>query len=875
MQLRLFSEKKEIQLRAYQEEALASIPETGAYLICLATGLGKTVVMSRIPRRGRMLILSHRDELVHQPEKYFDCSFGVEQGSEKSHGEEVISASVQSLVRRLDKFKPDDFDVVVIDEAHHSIATTYRKIINYFKPRLLLGFTATPNRNDGVGLKAIYQDIIYEHNLRWGIENGYLSNIHCLRVDIGVDLQHVAQRLGDYAPDSLERAMNIEGANEAIAEAYKLYAKPPVLIFCASVAHAEALAKCIDGAVAVKGGEDRSEIVQAFSEKKIPCLTNCMVFTEGTDLPNVQTVIVARPTKNVSLYCLDEQTEILTSEGWKKDVQVGEQVATYDMKTGEIDYSPALAKICRQLEPDEYFCSFHGQSSDIRVTNHHRMIISPRNGNGYRFVEAESLLGHSNRYHIPVAGHMSFKGVPLTDAEITFIGWVMTDGTINKHNHAIAISQSSHHVKYCQEIEQCIIDCGFKFGKHVCKRQGITWKQHGDNVVWTISHGKPRGRDSHLSGWSRLEPYISKDLSPLLFDMTESQFEVMLTAIWHADGHKGCSPDSKHISKGNKTFIERLQIMAILRGYRANIASGNGNQKNMWTVHIKHQDFISVSESHAEAHAHWVKEPHIEESCWCVQTEKGTLITRRNGKVAIAGNCQMVGRGTRLYPGKEYLTLIDCVGAGDNADLCTAPSLLGLDIEDVPPNQRSELQGNLFDIPEILAELEDSPQAWIKNVERVDLWAHRNNYDMHGVNYFRMPDGSMVLSEPRKIIPAEDSLGRIMWKGRLEPAQKVFDAVYNELQQKYGDKRALWDLNLSRHWGNSPATEKQKSIIRRHYPNFDVRMLTKFEAGQILTRHFAEPLTKKQKYILLRAGYDVEGLSKYDAIQIIRRLKGT
>ena len=67
-------------LRPYQEQALASIPETGAYLICLATGLGKTVCMSKIPRKGRMLIISHRNELVHQPEKYFDCSFGVEQG---------------------------------------------------------------------------------------------------------------------------------------------------------------------------------------------------------------------------------------------------------------------------------------------------------------------------------------------------------------------------------------------------------------------------------------------------------------------------------------------------------------------------------------------------------------------------------------------------------------------------------------------------------------------------------------------------------------------------------------------------------------------------------------------------------------------------
>ena len=121
-----------------------------------------------------MLILSHRDELVNQPEKYFDCSFGVEQGSKMSHGEEIVSASVQSLVRRLNKFSPDDFDVIICDEAHHSTARTYRTIFDYFTPRLLLGFTATPNRNDGVGLQEIYQDIIFERDLRWGIENGFL-----------------------------------------------------------------------------------------------------------------------------------------------------------------------------------------------------------------------------------------------------------------------------------------------------------------------------------------------------------------------------------------------------------------------------------------------------------------------------------------------------------------------------------------------------------------------------------------------------------------------------------------------------------------------------------------------------------------------------
>ena len=537
MQLNLSDTKHEYKLRPYQQEALDSIPESGAYMICLATGLGKTVCMSQIPRRGRMLILSHRDELVHQPEKYFNCSFGVEQSNENSHGEEVISASVQSLVRRLDKFEPDDFDVLVCDESHHACTPTYRKIFGYFKPRLHLGFTATPNRNDGIGLKEIYQDIIFSRDLRWGIENHYLSDIKCLRVDIGYDLRQVAQRLGDYAPEALDKAVNIEGANNAIVEAYKLYAKPPCLIFCASVAHAEALAKLIDGAVAVKGGEDRSEIVRLFSEGKIPCLTNCMVFTEGTDLPNVKTGIIARPTKNTSLYT------------------------------------------------------------------------------------------------------------------------------------------------------------------------------------------------------------------------------------------------------------------------------------------------------------------------------------------------QMVGRILRLHPDKEYATLIDCVGAGDEADLCTAPSLLGLDIKAVPPSLRRKLQGNLFDLPDIAYEMQDTPEAWIRNVYYVELWAKNNHYNTHHINFFKKSDGSMSIQDI--YIPPEDSLGRVMWKGKLEPTQKVIDEVYEILKKDYSDKRMLWDLTLIKSWGDMPATEKQRALVKRIAPLFDSDNLTKFEANQILSRKFApEAPTEKQIYFLLRKGYNTNGLTKQEASRLIAKIKG-
>ena len=103
-------------LRPYQRECIAAIPESGRYLIYMATGLGKTATFSQIPRRGRVLILSHREELVTQPQRYYGCAYGVEMAGRRSNGEEVVSASVQSLARRLGRFRPDDFDMVITDE---------------------------------------------------------------------------------------------------------------------------------------------------------------------------------------------------------------------------------------------------------------------------------------------------------------------------------------------------------------------------------------------------------------------------------------------------------------------------------------------------------------------------------------------------------------------------------------------------------------------------------------------------------------------------------------------------------------------------------------------------------------------------------------
>lgn len=301
----VISSKKDITLRDYQEECKEVLDslDGGSHLVVMATGLGKTVVFSHMKRKGRMLILSHRDELVHQPQKYFDCSFGVEKAEETSDGEEVVSASVQSLSRRLDRFPRDAFDTIVTDEAHHAIAPSYRKIYSYFTPRLHVGFTATPNRADNAKLGEVFEDVIYERNLKWGIKNGYLCDVRCIRADIGYDLRGAKMQMGDFRVTDVEAAVDIEKANDAIAEIYREKAIGPTLIFAASVAHANNIASRIPGAEVVTATTpNRKEILEGFANGTVPVIVNCMVLTEGTDLPMIRTIMMCRPTRNAALF---------------------------------------------------------------------------------------------------------------------------------------------------------------------------------------------------------------------------------------------------------------------------------------------------------------------------------------------------------------------------------------------------------------------------------------------------------------------------------------------------------------------------------------------------------------------------------------------
>lgn len=725
-----------MELRPYQREAVAAVEDRWgagdrATLLVMATGTGKTVVLSQIAADavrmgGRVLVLAHRGELLEQAADKIRSATGlrcaVEKAADTSVGaiERVTVGSVQTMCRerRLKALGEGRFSHIIIDEAHHAVGASYRAVTDYFVKARVLGVTATADRADRRNLGEVFDSVAYEYTMPKAIHEGYLCPIEAQTVPLKLDISGVSTRSGDYAVEELGTALDpylpaiADEMMKAGLKGRRTVAFLPLIK--TSRKFRDILEERGFRAAEVNGqSDDRAEVLSAFARGEYDVLCNSLLLTEGWDCPSVDCIVNLRPTKSRALYCLDEKTEVLTKDGWKLDAEVGEDVLAFDMRTGETRFVPVITKVRRPLGGDERFCSIKGQSTDIRVTDRHRMVYDNKRRKGWKIKEARELVAMKDGAYIPVCGHGVFPGVPLTDAELTFIGWVMTDGCINKANGQITITQGEQQKEFCEEIEECIKGCGFKFTRGSRRRtpDETHFNAHGNLAYWTISKGAPRGRDKHLSGWGRLEPWLSKDMSKKLFDMTEEQFGVMLEAIYHGDGNKHVTT-SYHISKGNKEFIECLQMMAIQRGYRASVSVVEYNEVRkckLWTIHLKKQDFVKVGSTY-EKHAKWEVEERSDESCWCVQNELGTLVTRRNGKVAIVGNCQMVGRGTRLSPetGKDGLLLLDFLWMTERHDLCR-PAHLIASSADVADRMTKLLEAK--GCPEDIEELERQASA--------------------------------------------------------------------------------------------------------------------------------------------------------------------
>jgi superfamily II DNA or RNA helicase len=289
-----------------------------------------TVVIATLPEllglreNDVTLVIAHRDELIEQTVekmKFLNPTrkVGIEKAAKRATEDcQIVVATVQSLTeKRLREFMTrfgSRIGLFVIDEAHHAAAPTYRAIVTAIRWRrddaMIMGFTATPRRADKVGLGDIFQKIVYSMDTAEAVEQGYLVPVHAYTVHTQTSLDTVNSRAGDFVVGELAEAIDNEERNRQIIEAY-LERVPgrKALVFAASVAHArnlrDAFVKRGIKALFASGDtptEERAKVVSDFRKGKAQVLVNCGLYLEGFDVPSIETIVNARPTKSQTLY---------------------------------------------------------------------------------------------------------------------------------------------------------------------------------------------------------------------------------------------------------------------------------------------------------------------------------------------------------------------------------------------------------------------------------------------------------------------------------------------------------------------------------------------------------------------------------------------
>jgi len=742
MQQALFQEQikpnvtlKSAGFRPYQLEDYDSIRLNYEFgipnqLVVQATGLGKTMMMAGINLLlqemlvfGKIFVIVHRQELATQTKAAFErinpsLKVAIEQGNRKATGEyDILIGSVQTLGtakkdenglpiygKRVLQIDPSEFSAVLVDETHRASAQTFRSLImymgcykglqNYNPERMLLGFTATPERSDNQGLEEFYDTLAANRDIVWGIENDWLAQLKAWRINTSVNLDDsdIGTSSGEFGKDfskkDLEKAVNIPARNKLVIQKFIEYSEGyRGIFFCVDVQHAKDLCAMANEMgvpsriiIGDMDAEERRINLAEHQKDKYRCIMS------------------------VSALCLDSETEILTDSGWKTmdTISKSDKVANWD--EWNIFFDEPKEIIVRPRIPGEKMVYVDSDSANMRVTEGHRVLSIATQGKGRTQINtAIDRSGYS--MYIPVGGRANASTVKaiqapafqydkkarirstcfqlkkkdssltteqaraeatrrieerdsmrhkdpseLTLEECYLIGFWLGDGTtaqLSTGGIEHRLAQSDVNMWITDHLREVIKKSGYDYIEHRKKPSNPKY-----SIYTQFSFGRGTGSGCQkVNGWYPIEPYLKKEGSSLYWGLNEAQFDSLVQGLWHSDGNHSdkIRNNAFIIHNTNKEMLDLIQAIAACRGYQTRLrlsTKATDKHKAVYRLRIAKRDRPlaalgqNVSRNKAPKSCLLVEEGFKEELVWCVKSTSGNIVCRRNGKVFVTGNCE-------------------------------------------------------------------------------------------------------------------------------------------------------------------------------------------------------------------------------------------
>lgn len=571
----------------------------------------------------------------------------------------------------------------------------------------------------------IFHDVLYEVSIQTLLQRGYLANLRYFDMAT-IDTSRVKRNSTgrDYDEQSLFEEFSRCGLGNQLSDIVKRLLHPKngvprkgILVFTQFITESEQLAREVEGVAVVTGAtksKERDRILEDFKSGKIKVLANVGVLT-----------------------CLSADTEILTkNKGWVgiNDIDSSDMVAQYDANTEVIDFAHPQRIIKKEFEED--FVSIEGRYMNFKVTHDHNMLFRRRVENHLgvpRRCKALELVSESRPY-IPVSGYASVdiivvpqdkrcsdkrflatnsynyrkRGMSkeeaqdiahkmlklrnsrryknpneLTFDECRFIGFWLGDGSLykNKEGRRYSVSQSCCNPLMIEWVENILEKCGIHYNKQyytVSDDVAILGQEcHvSDHISYNLALGTGGNKQSVESNLYSLLPYLQKSGSNLYWGLNREQFFCLMEGYFKANGDHG----NNRIYTGqasvgaNKELFDLLQAIGVCRGYRVTIRKQQDREhtkKTLYKISMGDYRYHQMVRDKAK-----IVPNKSKEQVWCVTMPKGTIVTRRNGRVTIMGNCgfdypeldtvvmarptmslamwyQIVGRAIRPFEGKN------------------------------------------------------------------------------------------------------------------------------------------------------------------------------------------------------------------------------